>query len=73
MLRVVTDLPSLPANGPLLAMNCIVIVGSSTVISGRMRVDSIDVIVSPTFSSLIPVTATMSPVCASAISNRLSA
>jgi len=36
-LRVVTYLPSLPANGPLLAMNCMLIVGSSTDIGGSRR------------------------------------
>ena len=33
-LREVTYLPSLPANGPLLAMNCILTVGSSISSSG---------------------------------------
>jgi hypothetical protein len=58
--------------GPSLAMNCIEIVGSSTVSGGRRIGSAIDVMVSPTFSSLIPVTATMSPAAASATSKRRS-
>ena len=58
---MVTYLPSLPANGPLLAMNCMVIVGSSTVSGGRTRGALMAVMVSPTLSSVMPVAAMMSP------------
>ena len=68
---MVTYLPSLPANGPSLTRKFIVIVGSSIVSSGRIVGSAIDVIVSPTLSSAMPVNATMSPARASASSKRL--
>ena len=55
-LRLVTYLPSVPANGEVLTTNCIVSVGSSTLSGGRPSGRSASAIVAPIVSSSMPVT-----------------
>ena len=57
----VTNFPSLPKKGELLMLNCIFIVGSSTLVTGNASGSSKSAIVSPILNPSIPTTAQMSP------------
>ena len=61
MLREVTNLPSLPANGDVFTENVIVTVGSSTLSGGNASTVFTSQIVSEIFNSPRPVIAMMSP------------
>ena len=70
MLREVTNLPSLPANGELFTWNVIVTVGSSTESGGSASTAFGSQIVSEMFNASIPVTQMISPAEASSTSTR---
>ena len=70
MLREVTYLPSVPANGESLTIQNIETVGSSMAIGSRRSGASAAVKVSPISTSAKPATATISPAAASSISAR---
>ena len=59
--RDVTNLPSRPKNGELLMLNIILIVGSSTLITGNASGNSTSQIVSPILNSSKPTIAQISP------------
>ena len=61
MLRDVTYLPSLPANGEVFTWNVMVTVGSSTVSGGSASTVLMSQMVSEILSSPRPVIAMMSP------------
>ena len=62
----VTNLPSFPKKGELLMLNCIFIVGSSTLVTGNASGSSKSAMVSPMLNPSMPTTAQMSPACTSA-------
>ena len=70
-LREVTNLPSRPANGPLLTLNWIAIVGSSIVIGGSGCGFSTSQKLSPIVMPGMPAMATISPIWVSSMSVRL--
>ncbi|MNZ86632.1 hypothetical protein D3C78_1054570 [compost metagenome] len=70
MLRLVTNLPSLPANGESLTWKVMLTVGWSTVSGGRASTFCGSHRVSEMNSSSMPLTQTMSPASASATSTR---
>ncbi|CSI85821.1 Uncharacterised protein [Vibrio cholerae] len=70
ILREVTNLPSLPANGEVFTWKVMVTVGSSTLSGGSASRAFTSQIVSEIFSSPRPVTATMSPAVAWSVSER---
>ncbi|MCY1361369.1 hypothetical protein D9M69_480310 [compost metagenome] len=70
MLRLVTNLPSLPANGESLTWKVMLTVGWSTVSGGRASTLAGSHRVSEMNSSSMPLTQTMSPASASATSTR---
>ena len=72
MLRLVTYLPSRPANGESLTRNIMETVGSSTLIGASAIGFSRSASVSPIVTSSMPEMTTRSPACASSTSARRS-
>ena len=72
MLRLVTNLPSLPANGESFTIKFMLIVGSSILTNGKASTQLGSQAVSPMLRSGMPATQTMSPKIASSQGTLLS-